>query len=154
MEKIMKKDRFDLEQDIMECWGAVDDIKAVTEYFVDSTEYAHMPGDIADAIMNKFFGIAELYEIKFKRLWDTFEDCIPAFDSGANKVDTPKDNGEVSLSYAHEMSTIAGYDFTPSKNWDNSSWDNLTYTIPEGTGDSSAITFTMASEDHDYDEQK
>jgi hypothetical protein len=32
-----------------------------------------MHPELADAIMNKYFAIKELYEIKFDNMWDTFE---------------------------------------------------------------------------------
>lgn len=74
----MKKmnDRFVLEDRIMKCWNVTDDIDMVTEYFVDNPKWEHMPADITDAIMNKYFGIKELYEIRFQQLWDCFEDMI------------------------------------------------------------------------------
>jgi hypothetical protein len=72
----MSKDRFDLEQSIMDCWNVTDDIGMVTDYFVDNPKFEHMPADITDAIMNKYLGIKELYEIRFQRLWDCFEDMI------------------------------------------------------------------------------
>ena len=72
----MSKDRFDLEQNIMDCWNITDDIDMVTDYFVDNPKFEHMPADITDAIMNKYLGIKELYEIRFQRLWDCFEDMI------------------------------------------------------------------------------
>jgi len=72
----MSKDRFDLEQCIMDCWNVTDDIGMVTDYFVDNPKFEHMPADITDAIMNKYLGIKELYEIRFQRLSDCFEDMI------------------------------------------------------------------------------
>jgi hypothetical protein len=72
----MSKDRFDLEQSIMDCWNVTDDIGMVTDYFVDNPKFEHMPADITDAIMNKYLGIKELYDIRFQRLWDCFEDMV------------------------------------------------------------------------------
>ena len=69
-------DRFVLEDRIMKCWNVTDDIDMVTEYFVDNPKWEHMPADITDAIMNKYFGIKELYEIRFQQLWDCFEDMV------------------------------------------------------------------------------
>lgn len=68
----MSKDRFDLEQCIMECWNILDDIEIVTEHFVDSPKWEGMDPKVQDALMNKYFGIKELYDIRFARLWDTF----------------------------------------------------------------------------------
>lgn len=64
---------FDLEQEILECWGVTKDIDLVTKHFVDSPEWEGMDGKLCDELMNKYFGIKELYELKFDRLWNTFE---------------------------------------------------------------------------------
>jgi len=69
---MMSKDRFDLEDSIMECWNILDDIQIVTEHFVDSPKWEGMDPKVCDALMNKYFGIKELYDIRFQRLWDTF----------------------------------------------------------------------------------
>ena len=76
-----KKNRFDLEQEIMDCWKVTDDINMVTKHFIDSPQWKGMSAELADAIMNKYFAIAELYELKFQNLFDTFVDCIPDLKS-------------------------------------------------------------------------
>lgn len=76
-----KKNRFDLEQEIMDCWKVTDDINMVTKHFIDSPQWKGMSAELADAIMNKYFAIAELYEVKFQNLFDTFVDCIPDLKS-------------------------------------------------------------------------
>ena len=57
---------FDLEQEIMACWNVIDDLDMITAHFIDSPEYTNMPPDIADSIMNKYFGLKEVYDVKFK----------------------------------------------------------------------------------------
>jgi len=59
---------FDLEQEIMECWKVTDDVDMVTKYLVDGCD-----GYDDDDVMNKYFAIKDLYEIKFEKLWRTFE---------------------------------------------------------------------------------
>ena len=76
-----KKNRFDLEQEIMDCWKVTEDISMVTKHFIDSPQWKGMSAELADAIMNKYFAIAELYEVKFQNLFDTFVDCIPDLNS-------------------------------------------------------------------------
>ena len=71
------KNRFDLENEIMDCWKVTDDINMVTKYFVDSPKWEGMSGELSDAMMNKYFAVAELYELKFQKLFDTFVECIP-----------------------------------------------------------------------------
>lgn len=63
-------DRFDFEQQIQKCWMVTDDIKEVSEYFL---EY-HPSNFTQDRVANILIGLAELYEIKFNKLWELFED--------------------------------------------------------------------------------
>ena len=58
----MAKDRFDLEQDIMNCWNVCDDLKML----LDSEGYDN---DDIEAL-------ARVYQKRFEALWQTFEDCI------------------------------------------------------------------------------
>lgn len=135
----MKKDRFDLEQQIMECWNILDDIDVTTSHFVDDPKWKHIPSDVCDAIMNKYLGIKELYEIRFERLWKTFGELIPVMDEGSKNDVVSTTN----LSYS-----LDDYTTNPV------TWDNINYTVNGVTGDGSAITFTFGNEDHDYNEQK
>lgn len=54
-------DRFDLEQQIMDCWKITDDIPMMEA----------QGANVADMT-----SLACVYEYKFKRLWDTFETII------------------------------------------------------------------------------
>ena len=60
-EMIKTRDRFDLEQEILECWKVVNDIQM---YIAQ------------DAQPQDFNVLAEYYERKFDRLWDTFEHLV------------------------------------------------------------------------------
>ena len=51
-------DRFDLEQQIMQCWSMVDDVKLFAEQGAPSNEFA---------------ALATVYHRKFETLFDTFE---------------------------------------------------------------------------------
>lgn len=55
---VKTRDRFDLEQEILECWKVVNDIQMLTE---------------RNASADQFAVLAQYYELKFDRLWDTFE---------------------------------------------------------------------------------
>lgn len=70
------KDRFNLEQEIMDCWKVTDEINMVTKHFIDSPQWEGMSAELADALMNKYYAISELYELKFQLLFETFGDCI------------------------------------------------------------------------------
>lgn len=60
--------RFTLEDQLMECWGVVDDLDMVY-----STEALY---EDQDRMMNVLLGMQELYKIRFQRLFDTFEHLV------------------------------------------------------------------------------
>ena len=60
--------RFILEDQIMQCWGVVDDLDMVYH-----TEALY---EDQDRMMNVLLGLHELYNIRFQRLFDTFEHLI------------------------------------------------------------------------------
>lgn len=57
----------ELEQDIMDAWHVVDDINTV---------YHRSEGLSEDQLMNVLLGIKELYQLKFEKLFDTFEKYV------------------------------------------------------------------------------
>jgi len=67
------KDRFDLEDDIMRCWNVTEDLDMVLERVLDSPKFKDMPPELADKIANLLIGMKELYEMRFERLWETFD---------------------------------------------------------------------------------
>ena len=69
----MKKfDRFDFGQQIMSCWNVTSDIRTVTEYLLD----APLEADREDKIANMLMGIEALYQAKFDKLFNQFEDLV------------------------------------------------------------------------------
>ena len=60
-------DRFDLEQQILECWRVTDDINIL----YDRQEYMSK-----DEQMNYLLGLNSLYKQKFEILWSTFEQLV------------------------------------------------------------------------------
>jgi len=60
-------DRFDLEQNIMQCWNVCDDIQLMLDQWDKLDE---------DAKQNYLIGLKQMYQMKFERLWDNFEGCI------------------------------------------------------------------------------
>ena len=67
-----KFDRFDFEQQIMECWRVTDDIRTVNEYLLD----APLETDREDKIANMLMGIEALYQAKFDKLFRQFETLV------------------------------------------------------------------------------
>jgi hypothetical protein len=65
----MENDRFDFEQQIMDCWRITDDIRDASE--------ALLEGDLnTEETSNILIGLRHLYELKFNKLWDMFEGVI------------------------------------------------------------------------------
>jgi len=60
--------RFTLEDQIMECWGVVDDLDMV----YSNEDLYHDE----DRMMNVLLGMQELYRLRFERLFQTFEHLI------------------------------------------------------------------------------
>ena len=54
-------DRFDLEQQIIQCWGITDDLCMLEEM---------------NASLGDFVSLAAVYDYKFKKLWKIFEELI------------------------------------------------------------------------------
>ena len=69
----MKKfDRFEFEQQIMECWNVTSDIKTVAKYLMD----APLEPGREDKIANMLIGIEALYNAKFDELFRQYEAII------------------------------------------------------------------------------
>jgi len=65
----MSKTRFDMEQEIFQCWHITDDLNVLHE--------AVLERDISkDEISNILLGLEQLYNQKFSRLFSTFEKLI------------------------------------------------------------------------------
>ena len=67
--------RFDLEQDIMKAWNVVDDIRLLTESILDGASPM-----TEDQISNILIGMEHIYELRFNKLFSTFEKCIKSGD--------------------------------------------------------------------------
>jgi hypothetical protein len=63
------KDRFDMEQEIMDVWGICEDLDILVEGVLDK-EMSR------DDIANALLGMKVLYGLKCEKLFDTFEQLI------------------------------------------------------------------------------
>lgn len=80
MSDIGKVDRFDLEQQIMDCWGVVDDIQTV--YSVgDSRPISE------DEMLNALLGLQTIYQMKFEKLQETFSILVQQGVISSEQVD-------------------------------------------------------------------
>jgi hypothetical protein len=70
------RDRFNFEQQLIQCWGVVDEIgnlnKLVLEGKVEGGELTK------DDISNYLSGLETIYQHKFHQLWDDFETIFMA----------------------------------------------------------------------------
>lgn len=64
--------QFDLEQQIMDCWGVVDDIKCL--YKVPDTRPLS-----EDEMQNYLLGLQTIYQVKFEQLFETFEKFLKEY---------------------------------------------------------------------------
>ena len=62
--------QFDLENEIMNCWRIIDDLKSLREHFMEGERVTD------DSISNVLIGLETLYNIKFEKLFRTFENML------------------------------------------------------------------------------
>jgi hypothetical protein len=67
------KNRFDLEQEIMECWNVTGDMDDLYAYVMNGGDNAEFD---RDKVANIVLGLIQLYDLKFNKLFNTFEQCI------------------------------------------------------------------------------
>jgi len=63
----MTKNRFDLEQEILDCWDICDDLETI---------YSDESLNLNDRVLNVLLGLKELYHMKFERTFATFEKLV------------------------------------------------------------------------------
>lgn len=68
------KTRFDLEQEIMECWNITSDLEDVYRYVLEGEP--NMDTTQRDKVANILLGLAQLYDLKFNKTFDTFTQCV------------------------------------------------------------------------------
>ena len=69
--------QFDLEQQIMTCWGIIDDIKCLTKI-------ADMRQVTEDERQNYLLGLETIYQAKFEILQDMFEQFMKEYYDAKN----------------------------------------------------------------------
>lgn len=60
-------DRFDLEQNIMQCWNVCEDIQLMLDQWDSLDE---------DDKQNYLIGLKQMYQMKFERTWNNFEAVV------------------------------------------------------------------------------
>lgn len=70
---------FDLEQQILQCWNVVDDIKLLYNHFGDNPKFEGLDPKAEDEMMNILLGLESVYQLKFDTMFRTFEDVAREF---------------------------------------------------------------------------
>ena len=70
--------QFDLEQQIMHCWNVTEDVQLLYTWVMDSPETTKMPSELVDKLANALLGMETMYNMKFERLFNTFEKYLHA----------------------------------------------------------------------------
>ena len=70
------KTRFDLEQEIMNCWNIVDDLERLLKVCENIND-----SKTEDQIYNVVSGLKSVYDMRFQEMWDTFEHLIGVEDA-------------------------------------------------------------------------
>lgn len=65
----MSNSRYDLEQQIMDCWGICEDLGTVIEAVLEN-------GLTEDQIANILQGMKDLYHLKFEKTFETYEKVL------------------------------------------------------------------------------
>lgn len=69
--------RFDFEQQIMSCWNVVTDLKDITTGVIE--------GDLTkDQIANMLMGTQQLYDLRFAKLFEQFEQMVQEQQKNSN----------------------------------------------------------------------
>lgn len=63
-------DRFDLEQNILQCWNVTDDIDLLYRTYYDSDTMSK------DDVANFLLGLNAIYNAKFRELFNRFETMV------------------------------------------------------------------------------
>ena len=71
------KNSYDLEQELMSCWNVVDDLELLYDNIVNNTSNKFdMSADTEHRLGNIVLGLKELYQMRFERTQNTFEQVV------------------------------------------------------------------------------
>ena len=76
--------QFDLEQQIMDCWHVTADLDVLFEAVMEHPDFDR------DKISNVVLGLKELYELKFDKMFRTFEQHLAEFYGSTSGVSNLK----------------------------------------------------------------
>lgn len=98
---------FDLEQQIMTCWNVVDDIDTLYEYVGDNEFFTGMDAKHTDEILNLLLGMKSMYDVKFNKLFNKFEETTKDFHTRGREIERlTNENFRLKLDKAEEVSGL------------------------------------------------
>ena len=100
-------DRFDLEQQILDCWHIVDELKTLSEAVCDNNLST-------DQTANILMGLEQLYQLKFDKLFQTFEELV--------HDESFEDRGEQASLFDDEIQDTNWQ--APNQQWETNGWVN------------------------------
>lgn len=78
---MMSDDIFNLEQDIMSCWTLVDDVEMLYNNIGEDAFFEGMHPKHQDKILNLLLGMKEIYQMKFDKMFKSFEGVCREYHS-------------------------------------------------------------------------
>ena len=72
---------FDVEQEILKCWDIKEDLKLITEKIEHD-----------DELCNKILGVMHVYDMRFNKLWEHFEEGLEEFYDLKQKLKAKNDD--------------------------------------------------------------
>lgn len=99
--------RFDLEQQILDCWHIVDELKTLGEAVCDNNLST-------DQTANVLMGLEQLYQLKFDKLFRTFEELV--------ENDSFEDSGVQASLFDDEIQDTNWQ--APNQQWETNGWVN------------------------------
>lgn len=77
---------FKLEEQIMQAWNVIDDINLLYHHFGDHPKFAGLSAGAEDEMANLMLGITSMYQLKFEKLFHTFEEVTKEYHSRGHEI--------------------------------------------------------------------
>jgi ribosome-binding ATPase YchF (GTP1/OBG family) len=113
--------QFDLEQGIMSCWHIVSDLNMLSEAAVEDDSMT------MDRVSNITMGLEELYELKFDKLFRTFEDFLKVYYSLKKEVEELRREVKILRQEQEEIEEANAQEQIDDERqeWEINHWDDL-----------------------------
>lgn len=86
----------------MHCWNVCEDLQILYTFILDSSECEKVPASVVDKISNALLGMETMYNMKFERLFNTFEAYLHAKRNEQISRDAGKDKSSEEEEYFND----------------------------------------------------